>query len=527
MRSIHYAAAYDRADIIQLLLDRKINDINETTNRGKTALHLASENANVEVIQTLILRGADIDASTNEKNYTPLHLAVINNMDDIVKPLLEAGANPEARAAGSCNTCLHFAATKGHIYIMKLLIDHGADIGATTDILERTPLHLSVEKYHDDCAELLLDNGADIEAYDLGPMIATPLMYAFGFNSSRSLKTVKMLFRRGANVNAPYGEEGYHALHHAVGHGSSEIINLIISNISDMDPVDTHGTTPLHHAATFDDDDTARILIDAGASLDKQDSDGDSALILTARGGCKDTLELLLKSGADTDIVNNDGETALVCAADEGRINIVQALLEAGVKVNPEVLGEHMLAVAIASQDVEAIHTYMANTTPSDLVIRRYWNFLEKDDHHSNVTPPESRDAIITAAGKLPGLVSKRGSTLLHFACLVGYAGLVEKLIAAGMDVMAVDQNGWTPWHIAMYAEQSYTWDESLFLSCALKLEANTGKAALQAVVRPPQRLPSRWINAEPADSPNGFLLSEDGKTAELPGSFYPLLYET
>jgi hypothetical protein len=247
---------------------------------------------------------------------------------------------------------------------------------------------------------------------------------------------------------------------------------------------------------------TAKILIDAGAALNMRDNDGDTPMLLAVRTHEHEIVELLLERGADAEILNNDGETALICAANEGHINTIQTLLRGGVKVDPNILGEHMLAVAMALQDIEAIRMHIMSTKPGDpSAIRRYWNLLQ--DYSM---PDLLSETVLPLAAKL---FSARGSTLLHWACLAGRCQLAEQLLDLDIPYMAVDHNGWTPWHIATRGQG---WWLPRMEDVSKKLECKAGVPA----TLPFQRLPTRWINADCDDSSRRFQLSEEGLVAEL-----------
>ena len=92
--AIHYACQNGRHDIVNLLLDHKVNT-QIKTNDNNSVLNLAAWSNNLELVQTLLKRGGDLDLnSENSKHFTPLMSAFFNDNLDIFSHLIKAGANP-------------------------------------------------------------------------------------------------------------------------------------------------------------------------------------------------------------------------------------------------------------------------------------------------------------------------------------------------------------------------------------------------------------------------------------------------
>ena len=79
---LHYAASYDRINIVEMLLNRGI-DINSMNINNKTALHWAAHWGNINIVVMLLERGIDIDDDIDE-------YAADEDVDDITdcRPLI-------------------------------------------------------------------------------------------------------------------------------------------------------------------------------------------------------------------------------------------------------------------------------------------------------------------------------------------------------------------------------------------------------------------------------------------------------
>ncbi len=87
-RPLNWAAYYDHAEIIELLLENGAN-INGTNITGFTPIHHAAENNSKRSASVLLEAGADADAP-NRRGKTPLDTARGKGYEDIVRLLENA-----------------------------------------------------------------------------------------------------------------------------------------------------------------------------------------------------------------------------------------------------------------------------------------------------------------------------------------------------------------------------------------------------------------------------------------------------
>lgn len=85
--SLHIAAAHDRNDIVEMLLQYQA-DVNAKSDGGWTPLHAASEKGLVHIARILLAAGADINAQLLN-GISPLHLAAQGGHVEVVKLFLE------------------------------------------------------------------------------------------------------------------------------------------------------------------------------------------------------------------------------------------------------------------------------------------------------------------------------------------------------------------------------------------------------------------------------------------------------
>lgn len=147
-----------------------------------------------------------------------------------------------------------------------------------------------------------------------------------------------------------------------------------------------------------------------------------SELFETIRSGELDKLRALLQGGADSNCSDEEGLTALMLAANIGKLEMVEALIEAGANVNAtDALGWTALMKAIFNYDM-------------------------------NRGFPEIVSVLIAAGAEFENQITY-GTRPLMLAAGYGQAGVIDVLLAAGVDVMATNEGGFTARKMAEYKD--------------------------------------------------------------------------
>ncbi|KAM9233571.1 ankyrin repeat and SAM domain-containing protein 1A isoform 3-T3 [Dugong dugon] len=229
-----------------------------------------------------IWRGPNVNC-VDSTGYTPLHHAALNGHKDVVEVLLR---NDALTNVADCKGCypLHLAAWKGDAQIVRLLIHQG-------------PSHTKVNE----------QNALEIKEFKkYGP------------------------FDRYINAKNNDNET---ALHCAAQYGHTEVVKVLLEELTDPTMRNNKFETPLDLAALYGRLEVVKMLLNAHPNLLSCNTKKHTPLHLAARNGHKAVVQVLLDAGMDSNYQTEKG-SALHEAALFGKTDVVQILLAAGIDVN-------------------------------------------------------------------------------------------------------------------------------------------------------------------------------------------------
>jgi ankyrin repeat protein len=340
--ALHYAAYQGHRDVADLLIDKGAH-VNLKNVLSETPLHAAVKGNQVVVARRLIAKNVEVNAKSWFGN-TPLHYAIKSEDvgEDMIGLLIDKGANTNAENSEG-QTPLDIAISKNRKEIIELLIAKGADIslhtasrvGAlakvtsliekeadinTKDTSGRTALHYAVENGHQDVVELLIASGADVNVKDKDGN--APGHVALSKNNEAVLD---LLIAKGANIAS---------VHLSAYQGDLDKVRSYIAKGTDVNAVDSYGTTPLHYAAIRGHKNVVDFLLTARADINAKDNDNVTPLHGAAFGGNKDIVALLIDNGANINARARWNYTPIYYAVWSGTKEVVELLAEKGADVN-------------------------------------------------------------------------------------------------------------------------------------------------------------------------------------------------
>ena len=479
--------------MVKMLVKHGAN-VNESDDKGNSALHMATS---ITVIETLLNAGANVNV-TNNNGETVLSVACEKRQADtnVVEMLLKFGADP--------NACfpLHSACKNNDPETVRLLLAHGANANLMKERLvnsymridashryvkciEPSPLCFACKNGSEDMVDCLLINGAAAAFAD--SYGNTPLHFAVnrleGNTSSDEYDPiVSALLKHNPPVNEVSGE-GETPLYVACKKGRAGIVKQLLDCRAAVGLTNSDSKKyPLMIACEKKFTNIATMLLDRGADANVT-NDEQTPLKLASANGDVVLVKRLLSCGADVNQMQGISDTALHVVAvrpkglgSRASVNIVQTLLKYGAV--PNVLnrrGETPLFmtckrandVDIGIMQILLEHGADPNMCPVPCSLRPWLSDM--------VVLPPLTYAAICGNSELAMLLIKYGAkvnhsddcgrTALHYAVgddghMYSYVQHVdvakrmctltaEKLLLAGANANAKDENGESPLYLA------------------------------------------------------------------------------
>uniref|UniRef100_A0A667XR96 Protein phosphatase 1, regulatory subunit 12C n=1 Tax=Myripristis murdjan TaxID=586833 RepID=A0A667XR96_9TELE len=194
------------------------------------------------------------------------------------------------------------------------------------------------------------------------------------------------------------------------------------------------GITALHQACIDGSMEMVSFLLAQGANVNQVDSEGWTPLHVAASCGHVDIADFLLQESASLSAVNCDGDVPLDIAEDEATESLLQ---------------EYTLRQGV---DLEA-----AKRLEEEEIMRDARTWLTEGP------PVDIRHP-------------RTGATPLHVAAAKGYLEAIKLLCQCGLDVSAIDCDGWTPLHAAAHWGQGEACRILAEQLCNMEARSNGGQ---------------------------------------------------
>jgi ankyrin repeat protein len=369
------------------------------------------------------------------------------------RALLAERANPnDADADGT--TALHWAVHAADAELVRSLLAAGADVGARNRY-GVPPLTLAAENGDAALTQLLLTHGAD-------PNTALPEGETALMTAARTgdTATLDALIAAGARVDEHERWKGQTALMWAAHEGNAAAIRTLLAAGAERDARSAGGDfDALTFAVRAGALDATRALLDAGAGVDRTLADGTSPLVLAVTNAHYEVAAELLERGADPNAAAQ-GWTALHQIAWSRRWNmgfnlpgpaqtgaldsleLVRKLAARGANLNARQTKEPADGNRNKLDRLGATPFVLAAKS-CDLPLMKLLLALGAD---ASLTTDAGTTALMAAAGV--GIWAPGENPGTHDECL---AAMTLAHDAGGGDVNAIDKNGETALHGAVY----------------------------------------------------------------------------
>lgn len=414
-----YFSKKGNLDLVRILMGY-ISSADAKDCKGDTALlcHVI-KGRNVEIVRTLLDNGANIDAVTRRNNDSALTLSIFKGYKDIAQLLIERGADLDI--VTNCNdTAISLATVHKRLEIAELLLDAGAKPNTGNGSSLCFAIHYNFHEF----ALKLLDKGADVNKIynEVSPLC----MAAKGV----FLPIVEKLLAAGAHLNH-ISKNGYIPFSAACLHGNIETAKLLLEGS------DIHiGRWP--------------------------------SICIVASKGRVEFLDMLIEAGADFESKNDKGFDSLAIAASHKQLEFVQALFNRGYvpgkdsyikavdcalkckysDIAIEIIERCPEIRLVKSEAMDIFHTIFERDVVE--VAERWIEKYPFPDYYYGLENKRSTPSRIKILKKVVYNTTTAwnfllsGKTLLMHAASNGDIELVRDLIYKGVDVNALDANGWS-----------------------------------------------------------------------------------
>ncbi|XP_063079187.1 NF-kappa-B inhibitor epsilon [Engraulis encrasicolus] len=223
----------------------------------------------------------DLLTTITDDGDTFLHLAIIHEATDCANQLIEIFPKEVLDIQNNLyQTPLHLATYLDLPAVVQRLVEAGASL-FLQDRVGNTPLHVACEQGKSECATKMTQNATASQL--------KPVMEAQNWRGVTCLhvatmhkrhRLMKLLIKKGANLNAQEGTSGKTPLHMAVELHDVTSVTLLLNQGANVDAAMFNGCTPLHLAVGRQDAAIANLLCQSGADQMIRNMEDETALDL-------------------------------------------------------------------------------------------------------------------------------------------------------------------------------------------------------------------------------------------------------
>ncbi|KAI1211033.1 ankyrin [Annulohypoxylon truncatum] len=443
-----------------------------------SVLHTALVSSQGSTSILLLSRGAKYQFKS-ETNKSAIHLAALHGLSAVIEYLVKTMGIDVNQEDQHGMTPLHYAVERrDNVETIQVLLDLGAD--KDTEQYPQSPLVRALKMGHFSNAMLLLDAGADVNPtfdYQEAPLVvcAQESFALIGTaESSVQYKVLRKIIANGAALDVSYNKNT--ALCSAVEQGTVAAVYELLRAGADVEmPRDKDGQTPFdllwtlrRYEAESDCSsdynllgeliEKARLLIAAGARLDTQSSEYGSTQLEKAIHYCfcgstfllRELLRLATHRNVRDGYINELFETCLT-----GR-QLEPAMILAHHGATSD--NANKLAFIWAEKIGKTLCSYSGMNVEA---LSFCLDFLSAEQieelftHALNHANEERCQKFIDRGALSSWRKSKVFKPWLHIAASRGFSALVRRLVGAGMDINALDEEGRTPMLAALEVDDT------------------------------------------------------------------------
>ncbi|XP_078254841.1 transient receptor potential cation channel subfamily A member 1-like [Rhinoraja longicauda] len=333
---LHHAAGAGHLNILTLIIKHANFEIlNVIDSNGNTPLHWAAEKNQTHIVQTLLDKGANPNI-LNNVHLSPLHMAIFLNHNDVVKALVSHKSTDLNLEGDLKNTPLMLACSRDNSEGLSILLKHGALL-CKQNRLGRYPIHEAAFSGSNKTLEILIRKGEELgysrekQTNFLDEGLHTPLHFAL---LGGKIETIKVCINNGAKIDLQKLKDKSTPFHFACLQGAFEAVKFMLSKYKGENDIlhilDGIKQTPIHKAATYDSSELLEYLIEQGSDMNMVDSESRTPLLWATSHGAWNSVRTLVMKGANVKIKNSMGCNFLhlTVLQPKGLLNLSEEILK-------------------------------------------------------------------------------------------------------------------------------------------------------------------------------------------------------
>lgn len=252
---LHWAAKFDKVDVIEHLLKNKDNNINCQTKKKKSVLYWAVRYNSLNVVEKLLSYSNLELRYIAKESESVLHLAVRCKRNEMVKHLLDKDKSLQYIKNGDGYTPYDIAKIINDPQIL-LSFDNNAQQMEDIGRIEKGDNLIWAVKYHDaELTKSLINGGKDVNEKDQKER--TALYWAVHYNAVEMVKELLKSKDININITDRYDET---PLHVAVNHRHKQIIKLLLEHKPELAIKNENGDTAYDLAKLMNDKDILKLF---------------------------------------------------------------------------------------------------------------------------------------------------------------------------------------------------------------------------------------------------------------------------
>ncbi|CAI6336682.1 unnamed protein product [Periconia digitata] len=475
---LHVAAFWGLESIVKNFILSGIN-LNVADDQSWTSLHWAASKGHVNVVRILANNGANVNC-LDERGWSPLIWASFIGSSSATKYLLEKGANHLVADAYGW-TALHWAISRRLSEVVHILLDHHKrfmkldeevrmrknftpTLSANSSDSSMSALELAAACGDGKIFDMLLDHDSTkdrekdwVSSYGLSDGSFDP---PTSTNIWRIMN--KMERMRGMEIYIDWHDTSYkniqqwksNMLHSAIKDEKMSIVQLLTGMGIDVNAGEFLRPA-LHAAACKQNASFVQILLDNGADVSSRDFYGQTALHQAILNGFEETVKVLIEGHSDVNartLYNHEERSDSVYYMrgrhdngllgidfrGQGTSSLTPLMLAAGDVGTPGLFSQQQSNIV----ELLLLHGADVSLKEEDGAGRTCLHFAAATCH------PETVQRIIAAGADINALDDSEAAPL-HYAAQYGNPAAIHVLLQAGAEINACDSSGRSILHFA------------------------------------------------------------------------------